>query len=232
MRAIVFGGTTEGRQIAAKLASTGELICVCVATDYGETFLDAGIKVNVGRLDVEGMVKLIGDNKPDHIIDATHPYAVEVTKNIKEACRLTGVSYERIRRESEQIEEADNIHSFKDISELIPWLDDTEGIIFSTLGVKEARALTEVSDWEQRIYIRVLPNENSLSMCDEAGYEREHVIASMGPFSYEENIRHFRETGASILLTKESGKAGGFLDKIKAANDLNMMIAVITRPED
>ena len=144
-RVIVFGGTTEGRLIADKLAETGRLVCVCVATEYGETFLANPDTVMTGRLDMAQMMELFGDKKPSLVIDATHPYAIEVTKNIKEACECTGSPYIRVSRDSEMNDDypdEDSIYLFNSFDELIDWLNETEGIIFSTLGVKEADGLT------------------------------------------------------------------------------------------
>lgn len=230
-KVLVFGGTTEGRLIADKLNKKNRLLCVCVATEYGETFLEDVSKVRVGRLDMFQMVDLFKEVNPTLVIDATHPYATYVTKNIKEACDNTKIKYVRVNRKCEILED-ENIFKSNSLDEIIGWLNEQNGIIFSTLGVKEIHELRGISDFEKRVFVRVLPVESSLKACEEAGLDRSHVIDAMGPFSYEQNIEMIRDISADILITKESGKAGGFSEKIKAALDSNLKIAILTRPEE
>lgn len=230
-RVIVFGGTTEGRLIADRLALRGGLLYVCVATKYGETFLTDSERVRIGRLDKMQMVDFFSAEKPSLILDATHPYAVEVSKNIREACFATGYPLLRIGRGREIIEEA-NLYRFHTLEEMVTWLNTEEGVVFSTLGVKEVKGLSKVTDYRNRVYVRVLPVESSLKMCEAAGFTKEHVIAAMGPFTYEQNKGMMEDLSADILLTKDSGKAGGFAEKIRAAMDCRMKIAVLTRPEE
>lgn len=234
-KVIVFGGTTEGRLIADSLNREGKLTCVCVATEYGETFLEDANKAKVGRLDANQMTDLFKAENPTLVIDATHPYATDVTKNIKEACASTGFSYLRVRRDDDRHNKEINYEKlcyFNSLDAVVNWLNNEKGIVFSTLGVKEVKELTKVNDYKTRVYVRVLPVENSLKLCDEAGIDRNHVFAEMGPFSYEQNLEMFRKTSSDIMLTKDSGKAGGFAEKIKAAADLDMKIAVLQRPEE
>lgn len=230
-RTIVFGGTTEGRIIADKLNENSSLLCVCVATEYGESFLKDSETVKVGRLNMEQMMELFLAEAPTLVIDATHPYATDVTRNIKEACNNTKIKYVRVNRKSEILDD-ENIFKSDSLSEIIGWLNEQNGIIFSTLGVKEVHELRNISDFEKRVYVRVLPVESSLKACEEAGLDRSHVIDAMGPFSYEQNIEMIRDISADILITKESGSAGGFSEKIKAALDSKLKIGILTRPEE
>ena len=234
-KVIVFGGTTEGRLIADSLERKGKLICVCVATEYGETFLENANKAKVGRLDAKQMTELFKTENPSLVIDATHPYATDVTRNIKEACESTGFSYIRVSRDDDKNDNEfnyDKLFYFNSLDEIIEWLNNKKGIIFSTLGVKEVKELTKVNDYKTRVYVRVLPVDSSLILCDEAKIDRSHVIDAMGPFSYDQNLKMFRKVSADIMLTKDSGKAGGFEEKIKAEAELDMKIAVLKRPEE
>lgn len=110
-KVIIFGGTTEGRELARILADRGALVTVSVATELGEEMLrdifseeePGHFRTLVGRLNVEEMQRIIRDY--DICYDATHPYAVEVTANLREACRKTGTKYIRvIRKEAERAE--------------------------------------------------------------------------------------------------------------------------------
>ena len=110
-KVIIFGGTTEGRELARILADRGALVTVSVATELGAEMLGdisseeepGHFRTLVGRLNVEEMQGIIREF--DICYDATHPYALEVTANLREACRKTGTQYIRvIRKEAERAE--------------------------------------------------------------------------------------------------------------------------------
>ena len=98
MRAVVFSGTTEGRIFSRQLAQFGADVLVSVATPLGseEQGSFAGITVHCGRLTPDEMAALV--QKADLCVDATHPYAVDATRNIRTACRTAGVEYHRLLR--------------------------------------------------------------------------------------------------------------------------------------
>lgn len=226
---VLFGGTTEGREIAEALERNGHTAVVCVATEYGESMLrpSPAIQVHTGRLDRQGMHTLLIQEQPRAVIDATHPYAVAVSKTLREVCEAARVSCIRVLRELSQ--EAGCIR-FRNMEELTAWLNQTPGVIFSTLGVNEAAALGAVQGFRERIYLRILPSEESLALARQAGFPSKHLICMQGPFSRELNEAMFRAVGANILLTKESGAAGGFPEKLEAAKNCGMTVALLPRP--
>ena len=83
MRAVVFSGTTEGRIFSRQLAQLGADVLVSVATPLGseEQGSFAGITVHCGRLTPDEMAALV--QEADLCVDATHPYAVDATRNIR-----------------------------------------------------------------------------------------------------------------------------------------------------
>ena len=98
MKAVVFSGTTEGRRFSRRLAGLGAEVIVCVATPLGaeEQGEMAGITVHAGRLEPDAMAALL--TGADLCIDATHPYAVDATKNSRAAAAQAGVEYRRLLR--------------------------------------------------------------------------------------------------------------------------------------
>lgn len=228
---LLFGGTTEGRVLAEALKRKGIPAMVCVATEYGESLLEGGgsLAVHAERLDEAAMTALMVAQRPRLVLDATHPYADDVSRSIQNACAAAGCDYRRVRRES-QMEEG--CLSFPDMAALIGWLAGQPGVIFSSLGSKEARALREVPGSEERLWLRILPSRKGLEDCLEAGFPARHIICMQGPFSQELNEAMFRAAGADILITKESGRAGGFAEKLAAARNCGMTVAVLARPWD
>ena len=99
MKAVVFSGTTEGRGFSRQLAALGAEVLVSVATPLGaeEQGKADGISVHCGRLTTEEMTTLL--QGAALCVDATHPYAVDATKNIRAACAVVGVEYHRLLRE-------------------------------------------------------------------------------------------------------------------------------------
>ena len=97
---LLFGGTGEGRALAEWMLAERIPCTVCVATEYGETLLPAGAEARVGRMDRAAMAALMGEGYA-LAVDATHPYAVEVTENIKAAAEAAGLPYLRLVRRSD-----------------------------------------------------------------------------------------------------------------------------------
>ena len=99
---IVFAGTTEGSDISNFLAEHQIHVLACVATDYGSKSLKENeyLKIHAGRLTEPEMEALLNEKKPEMVLDATHPYAAEVTENIRTACQNTGLEYRRVLREA------------------------------------------------------------------------------------------------------------------------------------
>lgn len=90
----------------------------------------------------------------------------------------------------------------------------------------------QVKDARTRLTLRILPSEDAVRMCREAGFSGENLICMQGPFSEALNEVMFREARAEILVTKASGKTGGFPQKLAAARRLGMKVLVIVPPED
>lgn len=119
-----------------------------------------------------------------------------------------------------------------DVSAAAAVLNRTAARAFITTGSRGAAAFGRVKDAENRLTIRVLPSEEAVKLCREAGFKGKNIICMQGPFSTELNEAMFRASGADILVTKSSGKTGGFPEKIEAACRLGMKVIVITPPED
>lgn len=119
-----------------------------------------------------------------------------------------------------------------DVSAAAAVLNRTAARAFITTGSRGAAAFGRVKDAENRLTIRVLPSEEAVKLCREAGFKGKNIICMQGPFSAELNEAMFRAAGAEILVTKSSGKTGGFPEKIEAARRLGMKVIVITPPED
>ena len=228
-KAIVFAGTTEGYEISRFLAENKVPVLVCVATEYGSKALEENefLTIRAERLDKEQMQKLFTEEKPELVLDATHPYAAEVTVNIREACINTVVSYVRVLREAGAHKEAVYVENTE---AAVDYLKHTSGNVLLTTGSKELSVYTEIPDYQNRLFARVLSIQNVIEACRSLGFEGRNLIAMQGPFSKELNVAMLRQYDCKYLVTKDSGKAGGFEEKIQAAAECGAIPVIIGRP--
>ena len=226
----VFAGTTEGRRLVELLADAPVEVTACVATEYGEALLTPRDRLTVShrRLTEEEMETLLVRERFDLVVDATHPYAAEVTENIAQACRGAGVEYLRLLREADAPPEG--AVYLPDTEAAVNWLAGTEGNILLTTGSKELAQYAALPGFARRVYARVLPMEASLSACRAAGLGPDRIIAMQGPFSREMNAALLRAVSAKYLVTKDTGETGGFGEKAAAARDAGAVLVVVGRP--
>ncbi len=233
---LVFGGTTEGRQIAEYCHNNQIQSMVSVTSEYGKKMLPVSpyVQILCDRMDCEQMKKLILDHDISCVIDATHPYAKDATENIKMACSGIGIACYRVVREMETDEKkkSDMLQMFDSLEEMIRFLVDTTGRIFVTTGSKEMRAFCAIPHFRERIVLRVLDVADIVRQAVEMGYDARNIIAARGPFSVDENKAQFEQSHAEYLVTKDGGVAGGFPEKLEAAKQCGMQVMVLKRPRE
>ena len=229
-KVIVFAGTTEGYELCRFLSEHQISVYACAATEYGGKALTETpyLHIHTGRLSREEMEAFFLKEEPNFVLDATHPYAAEVTDNIKSACEKTGFFYQRVLREQgRQAEKAVYVESTEAAAE---FLNTTEGNVLLTTGSKELKKFLGVKDYKERLYARVLSLPSVMEECSAAGFEGKHLIGMQGPFSRELNEAMLRQFHCRYLVTKDSGKAGGFQEKIDAAFSCGAIPVIIGRP--
>jgi precorrin-6x reductase len=225
---VVFGGTKEGREIAQKISEKGVYVSYLVATDYGKEVVlcpNENMNINTGRMTKDDMCLFLGERNYFAVIDATHPYAVEVSQNIKEACAQTGNKYIRFLREESHIKDVIYVNSIEEACNIA---DD--GNVLASTGSKEIHKYKALKDYKNRLYARVLPYEKSVCDCLNAGIDKEHIIESFGAVSKEENIKTIKKYSIKTLITKDGGKTGGFYEKYEAAKETGIKFIAIKRP--
>lgn len=232
---LLFAGTTEGRNLAKFLEKNQIPTEVCVATQYGETLLEEGkyLHVHAGRLDETEMEQQIQKQQITLVIDATHPYAVIVSQNIRRACSRTGTEYIRLARKETDAswkQEMEDVTEVASVAEAAAFLAKKEGRIFAATGSKELSAYQVIPDYQDRVVARVLSTPEAVSECAMLGFSGKNLICMQGPFTEDLNVAMLRQAQASWMVTKESGKAGGFLEKLRAAKKAGAKLVVIKRP--
>lgn len=238
---LIFAGTTEGRLLAEYAAEIGMGCYVSTATEYGKEILGEhpGIRVLSGRMDQEQIEGFLKEKDIRLVIDATHPFAIAATENIRAACGGTGVRYVRCLRE-----EAGNPGTYvsadgsgemivvDSVRQAVDYLKTTQGNILIATGSKELRLYTEIDGYQDRCFARVLSTPEAVEESAKLGFQGRHLIAMQGPFSREMNLALLRYADAAYFVTKESGKAGGFEEKLEAARQAGTVPVVIGRPRE
>ena len=226
----VFAGTTEGRELVEFLSTQNVTVTACVATEYGETLLTPrdNLTISAQRLTCEEMEALFSRENFDMVVDATHPYASAVTENIATACEKAGARYQRLLRGG--CKAGEDAVFVPDIPAAVEYLNGCDGTILLTTGSKELAKYAGLTNFAERVYARVLPMEDSLRLCQSAGLKPAHILAMQGPFSVEMNVAMLKSVGAKYLVTKDSGTAGGFDEKVTAVRAAGAQLVIIGRP--
>ena len=231
---LVFGGTTEGRELASWLARRGRChVTYLAATDLGRSMAsnDPRVEALAGPLDEAGMRALLGSRDVAVVVDATHPYATRITAGLARVTADLGVGVIRVRRASVGLPGEARV--MVDAYACARALDASEGPILLTTGTHDLDAFCEaITDYQSRIFARILPTVSSLERAQAAGLDPSHIVCIQGPTSVEMNLATIHEFGIRHLVTKESGAVGGFPEKVEAARRARIELWVIRRPAD
>lgn len=235
---LIFAGTTEGRRLAEILSGACVSCTVCVATEYGETVMGQlkYVTVRQGRMNGSEMQDFMMQEEFEMVVDATHPYATLASVNIRMASEQCKIPYLRLRREAGNMNPAEEtglakIHWFSDNEACAEALAETRGNILLTTGSKELSVYCRNAELRERLYVRVLPGTESIGICEQNGIPGSRIIAMQGPFSEELNRVLLRQYQIQYLVTKESGRTGGFFEKLSACNKEQTEVWVIGNPE-
>lgn len=230
---LLFAGTSEGRKLF-ELLKENKISCITsVATEYGSDLLKGNklCKVIKGRMNAQEMSSVIKKEGIICVVDATHPFAKEVSVQIKKACKETSVKYIRLKRNTYCGLSYDKAFYFDSIEKISEYLTGKKGNIFVTTGSKELKLLTKKIKNKERVFARILPSFESLLLCKDAGIPSKNIIAMQGPFSEELNKIMFLQTEAKYVVLKESGSTGGFAEKVSAAQMCGAQVLILKNSE-
>jgi precorrin-6A/cobalt-precorrin-6A reductase len=231
---LVLGGTSESREIVAALVRKHYRVIACAATAYGGKLLEGtgAAEIIARRLDERELVALVQNKKVRILIDATHPFAEIVTANARNACAKTGILYLRFERPALVLPGHPLIHTVNSYEEAaVTAVELAPHIIFLATGTKTLPTFVNYARKAgKQLVVRIIPELTGLKRCLDLGIAPGNIIAIQGPFSTSMNKVLLREFNADVLVTKESGAAGGTGAKIEAALDLSVPVVVIKRP--
>lgn len=239
----IFGGTYEGRLLAEFCQKNEIPAVISVATSYGSQLLEG--KVSTGRMNADEMTKWIKQQNISAVIDATHPFAQDASRQIRLACTTAQIEYLRLIRpqahqtpkppaETQNPRNLSWVSSAKEAAALLKkeLLQHPERTALLTTGSKDLSYFTAEKALLPQLFVRVLPSVEAIQACQAAGIDGKHILALQGPFSLELNQALIHTVQASYLVTKESGQAGGFQEKLNAARLCGCQVIAIRRPRE
>lgn len=218
---LVLGGTAEARTLAATLVAEGREVTSSLAGRVSRPALPPG-RVRVGGFGgVDGLVRYLTDQRVDLVVDATHPFAAQISANAATASSRTGIPLVRLERPGWR--DHPGARGWTWVADLVAAREaaDAAGRPFLTTG---RQSLDTFLPWADRaVLVRIVdPPEFPLP-------DRWRVIRARGPYDYPAEHRLLVEHQIDVLLTKDSG-GEHTAAKLTAADDLGVRVVVVERP--
>ena len=229
---LLIGGTSETAPLSSGLAVAGYEVLVSTATDAPLAIEEhPRIRRRMGRLDEEGLVSLAKEKRIRAIVDAAHPYATAAHVAALNAANHLEIPYVVFRRPEAETSGVPVRFAADHREAAALAFADGRPVLITTGSRNLAPYAEEARRTGIPFAVRVLDAPESLAACRKAGIAGERTIAGRGPFTLEENLAAIRRFGIGVIVTKESGRAGGLDAKLAAACQANCRVIVLSRPE-
>lgn len=228
----MLAGTSDARDLALALQRAGHAVTATVVTESAASSLaDVGLPHLIGRLTAEEMATIMTEQGYQLVVDASHPFAEEASKNAMAAAEQAQIPYIRYERAHEHYAHP-LITVVKDYEEAALLAAEKRGVIMLTTGSKTLATFTKVLQGLEntRVIARMLPRLDNMEKCEALGVAQRDIVAIQGPFSKELNEALFRQYGVTLMITKESGKVGSVDEKLEAALACQIETILIARP--
>jgi len=223
IRALILGGTSEARALAARVAGDARLHAVVSLAGRTSAPLASPLPTRVGGFGgAEGLKRYLTEEGVDRVIDATHPFAARMSANARAACAALGVPLLVFTRAPWSRMECDRWIEVEDNAGAVAALGEAPRRVFLTIG---RLGLADFLCAPQHYYlIRTIdqPPENDLP-------PRYELILERGPFTVESELSLMREAKIDRLVSKNSGGRETYA-KIKAARALALDVVMVTPP--
>ncbi|MEK8132350.1 precorrin-6A reductase [Paenibacillus filicis] len=231
---LVMAGTSDARELAVQISQAGfELLTTVVTDTAAKSLAEVGLPVQVGRLPEPALVSLIQERGVQAVVDATHPFAEEASRNAMAAAQAAGVPYIRYEREHGKYAAHPKLTFVDDYEQAAELAAEKRGVVFLATGSKTLHVFAEklIGLPDTTLVARMLPRKDNMEKCEQLGVEQKYIVAMQGPFSKEMNQAFYRHYGVTVLVTKESGQVGAVEEKLSAALELDIDTIVIGRPQ-
>ncbi|APH05066.1 precorrin-6A reductase [Bacillus weihaiensis] len=230
---LFLAGTSDARALALQIKDAGyPLLTTVVTENAAKEMKKAGLDVLVGRLTSDDFTSLITAKNLKMVVDASHPFAEEASKQARKGAIAANVPYIRYERESQSFPNK-NITLVESYDKAAELAAEKQGVIMLTTGSKTLQIFTEklLSLPNTRVIARMLPRKDNMEKCEALGLPQKDIVAIQGPFTKEFNLALYKQYGVTTMITKESGKVGSVDEKLDAALELDIQTIMIQRPK-
>lgn len=226
----IIGGTKDTRDFLEKFLKFKKNIIVSTATEYGAKLIEnLAVKSSSEKMDKEAMLKFVENNKITKVIDTSHPYAFEVSKNAMKVAEEKNIEYFRFEREKIDILPK-KYKIFEEIKDLIEYIEKLDGNILVTLGSNNVPFFKDLKNLPN-IYFRILSRWEMVKKCEDNNILPKNIIAMQGPFTENMNVAMMEQLNIKYLITKKTGDTGGEREKISACDKTNVEIIYLEKKE-
>ncbi len=222
-RILLLGGTTEARQLAERLASDARFDVVLSLAGRTVSPKKIPVETRVGGFGgVEGLVSHLRDGDFDVLVDATHPFAAQMSSNAGRAGDVVGKPIVRLESPAWQRLKDDNWTPVASLEAAVDALVDVPQVVF--LGVGRQSLEPFAANPHHPSVTRVIdPPEVPAAM------KSHEVITGLGPFRTEDEVALFQAKKIDVVVTKNSG-GKATASKIAAARTLGLPVIIVERP--
>ena len=216
-RILLLGGVTEALAMARRLGPQH----VYSLAGVGRVPADLPCEVRVGGYGgAEGLAQYIRQQRIDLLLDATHPYAAQISHNAVSAAALAGIPCWALRRPAWQPQAGDNWREVANWAELVEALKPFQRPLF-TLGREPLEHLHEIPEG-QFWTLRALDTYPGNARCE--------VIGARGPFVIEDERALFAQRRIDVLISKNSGSSATE-PKLEVARERGTPVLILKRPK-
>ncbi len=217
---LVLGGTTQARQLVEALSTAGVATLTSLAGATRRPAALPGAVRTGGFGGVDGLTAFLGTSRFAAVVDATHPFAAQMSSHAAAACRAAGVPLLRFVRPGWADHPAAASWTWVDsLSAAKTAADEHPGVVFLSIGRQE---LTAFGAWTDRVVL-VRTIEQPLFAVPPLW----RVIRARGPFTVDQERRLFVEHDVAVLVTKDSG---GRTAKLDVATERGTPVVIVRRP--
>ncbi|MUL35257.1 cobalt-precorrin-6A reductase [Gloeocapsopsis dulcis] len=227
----LIGGTQESVEITRAIASENIGCIVSVTTESARSLYHPAscLTIWVGRLTLAQIPEFIQQQQIRAIVDASHPYAVEVSQNaiaVAQQLQIPYLRYERPILPSNPEIKGEDFDSFEALL-TTNYLQSKRVLL--TVGY---RPLQLFQAWHDRatLFARILPSTIALEAATQAGFTPDRLICLRPPISVELELALWHQWQIQLVITKASGKPGGEDTKRLVATQLGIPLIAIRRP--
>ncbi|SDM51249.1 cobalt-precorrin 6A reductase [Fictibacillus solisalsi] len=230
---LFLAGTSDARELAITIKEAGYPLLATVVTENAALELRKnGLNVHTGRLNQEEIGNFIEQYGVTMVVDASHPFAEEASKNAMAGAREKGVLYLRYERDRQDYEHK-HLQAADTYEDAAEKAGELGGVIMLTTGSKTLQIFTEklLHQTNVTLIARMLPRKDNMEKCEQLGFPQKNIVAIQGPFTKDFNKALFQQFKVDVMITKESGKQGAVDEKVEAALEMGIQVVMIKRPK-